>query len=202
MAEPFSLSRSSGFRRLRTQCCRGWPSSVLRDRGVEPLVKAGKFPRLGTRVYHSAKTARDRDRLRQSVLEGLGWRMARIWSTEWRINADKCLAAVETRLAESREAPAQNAAAPLPSNPPSLPSPVARAVEPATRPAVNLRPARHPVVNLRPGGVSRFPKTPQKRSWPSQGLSHLSVEHSLADLNLRTPGSAGPALPGTDRTLL
>lgn len=33
--------------------------------------------------YHSAKSARDRDRLRQEVLEGLGWRFHRIWSTDW-----------------------------------------------------------------------------------------------------------------------
>lgn len=33
--------------------------------------------------YHSSATARDRDRLRQSVLEGLGWRFHRIWSTDW-----------------------------------------------------------------------------------------------------------------------
>ena len=33
--------------------------------------------------YHSARSARDRDRLRQQVLEGLGWTMHRIWSTDW-----------------------------------------------------------------------------------------------------------------------
>jgi very-short-patch-repair endonuclease len=33
--------------------------------------------------YHAARSARDRDRLRQSVLEGLGWRIHRIWSTDW-----------------------------------------------------------------------------------------------------------------------
>lgn len=33
--------------------------------------------------YHSAKSARDRDRLRQTVLEGLGWRLHRVWSTDW-----------------------------------------------------------------------------------------------------------------------
>lgn len=33
--------------------------------------------------YHSARSARDRDRLRQSVLESLGWRIHRIWSTSW-----------------------------------------------------------------------------------------------------------------------
>ncbi len=34
-------------------------------------------------AYHSAATARDRDRLRQSVLENLGWKIHRIWSTDW-----------------------------------------------------------------------------------------------------------------------
>lgn len=33
--------------------------------------------------YHSAAVARDRDRLRQEVLENLGWRIHRIWSTDW-----------------------------------------------------------------------------------------------------------------------
>lgn len=33
--------------------------------------------------YHSAPSARERDRLRQSVLEGLGWHFHRIWSTDW-----------------------------------------------------------------------------------------------------------------------
>ncbi|MFN8534889.1 MAG: DUF3320 domain-containing protein [Dehalococcoidia bacterium] len=34
-------------------------------------------------TYHSAATARERDRLRQEVLENLGWTIHRIWSTEW-----------------------------------------------------------------------------------------------------------------------
>ena len=33
--------------------------------------------------YHSVPTARDRDRLRQQVLESKGWRFHRIWSTAW-----------------------------------------------------------------------------------------------------------------------
>ena len=33
--------------------------------------------------YHSARTARERDRLRQDVLEGMGWNIYRIWSTDW-----------------------------------------------------------------------------------------------------------------------
>lgn len=33
--------------------------------------------------YHSARTARERDRLRQMVLEDIGWKIYRIWSTDW-----------------------------------------------------------------------------------------------------------------------
>ncbi|GAA0538827.1 hypothetical protein GCM10009098_02950 [Rheinheimera aquimaris] len=33
--------------------------------------------------YYEAASARDRERLRQSVLEGLGWSFERIWSTDW-----------------------------------------------------------------------------------------------------------------------
>lgn len=34
-------------------------------------------------TYHSAKSARDRDYLRQKILEDLGWKIRRIWSTDW-----------------------------------------------------------------------------------------------------------------------
>lgn len=34
-------------------------------------------------TYHSSKSARDRDRLRQDVLEARGWVVYRIWSTDW-----------------------------------------------------------------------------------------------------------------------
>ena len=34
-------------------------------------------------AYHSARTARERDRLRQDVLESMGWKIYRIWSTDW-----------------------------------------------------------------------------------------------------------------------
>lgn len=34
-------------------------------------------------TYHSSASARDRDKTRQAVLEGLGWSILRIWSTDW-----------------------------------------------------------------------------------------------------------------------
>ena len=42
-------------------------------------------------TYHSAKSARDRDRLRQENLERLGWRVRRIWSTDWFKNPQETL---------------------------------------------------------------------------------------------------------------
>jgi len=34
-------------------------------------------------TYCLARTARDRDRIRQETLEGLGWKIHRVWSTDW-----------------------------------------------------------------------------------------------------------------------
>ncbi|MBN0617346.1 DUF559 domain-containing protein, partial [Pseudomonas aeruginosa] len=38
-------------------------------------------------TYHRSATARDRDKLREQVLRGLGWEILRIWSTDWWIDA-------------------------------------------------------------------------------------------------------------------
>ncbi|WP_456156782.1 hypothetical protein [Streptomyces mirabilis] len=34
-------------------------------------------------MHHSSKAARDRDRLWEGVLRGLGWELYRIWGTDW-----------------------------------------------------------------------------------------------------------------------
>jgi len=39
-------------------------------------------------TYNSLKSVRDRDRLRQQILEKLGWNIRRIWSTDWFKNPD------------------------------------------------------------------------------------------------------------------
>jgi very-short-patch-repair endonuclease len=51
-------------------------------------------------MYHSSKAARDRDRLREEVLRGLGWELHRIWGTDWYRNRPEA----ETRLREAVEA--------------------------------------------------------------------------------------------------
>ncbi len=75
-------------------------------------------------AYHSAKTARDRDRTRDAVLRGLGWRLARVWSIEWRVNPRGCteqlLAAIDAALAAEDEPPAETdrpSSAELPASP-------------------------------------------------------------------------------------
>lgn len=56
--------------------------------------------------YHSAKTARDRDRLREGVLRDLGWRLHRVWSTDWWTNPDDCLAKLDAAIEKAKTAPA------------------------------------------------------------------------------------------------
>jgi very-short-patch-repair endonuclease len=76
------------------------------DLGILDPDKPGRFV-LGVEcdgaAYHSSRSARDRDRLRQQVLEGLGWRLHRIWSTDWFRNPDRetqrLLAKIEQALA-------------------------------------------------------------------------------------------------------
>lgn len=40
-------------------------------------------------MYHSSAVARDRDRLREQVLEGLGWKIIHVWSTDWYRNREE-----------------------------------------------------------------------------------------------------------------
>jgi very-short-patch-repair endonuclease len=104
-------------------------SSFRIDLGVIHPAKPGEYL-LGVEcdgaTYHRARSARDRDRLRQEVLEGLGWRLHRIWSTDWFRNpvreTDRLLSAirdVETRTRSPSAVPQDLDEAP--DEPPSLP---------------------------------------------------------------------------------
>lgn len=85
-------------------------------------------------AYHSAATARDRDRLRQQVLEGLGWKVHRIWSTDWwyerQRETDRLLSEV-ARAVESNGVVPPPKAAPVPATGPPEPE----RIGPAPRPA-------------------------------------------------------------------
>ena len=49
-------------------------------------------------TYHRSATARDRDRLREMVLNGLGWKIRRIWSTDWWMDASSAVEKIHARL--------------------------------------------------------------------------------------------------------
>ncbi|WP_404372261.1 DUF4011 domain-containing protein [Corallococcus coralloides] len=50
--------------------------------------------------YHSSRSARDRDRLRDQVLKGLGWKLHRIWSTDWFRSPSEEVARIVARVEE------------------------------------------------------------------------------------------------------
>ena len=57
--------------------------------------------------YHSSAVARERDKIRQSVLEGLGWTLVRIWSIDWWNNKAKALEDLDLQLRGLLEADRQ-----------------------------------------------------------------------------------------------
>ena len=63
--------------------------------------------------FHSSATARDRDRVRHSVLTELGWQLVRLWSTDFFLAADAAITRVHDALTEllkkDREEVARNA---------------------------------------------------------------------------------------------
>ncbi|HEX5085166.1 MAG TPA: DUF3320 domain-containing protein, partial [Blastocatellia bacterium] len=71
--------------------------------------------------YHSSRSARDRDRLRQQVLEGLGWRIHRIWSTDWFRDPARELKRVIAAIDEARTRAVLTNTAPVNPRPDSTP---------------------------------------------------------------------------------
>ena len=49
-------------------------------------------------TYHSAATARDRDKVREQVLRGLGWNILRVWSTDWWHDHSACAERLDKAL--------------------------------------------------------------------------------------------------------
>ena len=59
-------------------------------------------------MYHSSAFARERDKIRQSVLEGLGWTMFRIWSRDWWTHKARALEDLHNWLTIELETDRQN----------------------------------------------------------------------------------------------
>lgn len=80
------------------------------DLAVKHPTLSGKFS-IGIECdgasYHSSRTARERDRLRQDILEEMGWTIHRIWSTDWiknqKTEEEKLVAAIEKSFEKELE---------------------------------------------------------------------------------------------------
>lgn len=63
--------------------------------------------------YAAHRTCRDRDRLRGSVLEGMGWRLHRVWAADWLQRPDQVERELLSAVEEALAAPAQEPGSPL-----------------------------------------------------------------------------------------
>lgn len=84
-------------------------------------------------TYHRSATARDRDKLREHVLRGLGWEILRIWSTDWWIDREGTLEVIQVKLKALLEASrTMRAARAEKASTPSGPAPEQNTAEPST----------------------------------------------------------------------
>ena len=49
-------------------------------------------------TYHSARCARDRDRLREEIIRSRGWKIHRIWSTDWFLDQETEVRKLESAI--------------------------------------------------------------------------------------------------------
>jgi very-short-patch-repair endonuclease len=120
-------------------------------------------------AYHSERSARDRDRLRQEILENLGWNIIRVWSTDWFRDPNKELSRVcdeLKRLIESREERRARVAENVVARPKS-----GAVAAPTIRPQVANRPADLLEV-----------ASPQPTTIRRQTATSISVDQARAEL--------------------
>ncbi|MBX9816205.1 MAG: DUF4011 domain-containing protein [Sphingomonas sp.] len=120
--------------------------------------------------WHSGLSVRDRDRIRQTVLENLGWRIHRIWSTDWFADPDREMAKLLDRLELWRaEAALAYARRPKPA------TPAAAAATTESAQIVPNRPTAPP-----PDHVANDPEParPVKQMRPLDGIHWNEVEPS------------------------
>jgi very-short-patch-repair endonuclease len=63
--------------------------------------------------YYDARVARDRDRLRQQMLEQLGWSIHRVWSIDWYRDRDETVARLLAAVEAAKSAPRQTVTVPV-----------------------------------------------------------------------------------------
>ena len=95
----------SAFVRPCSGCCRSHSLGVVtfnqpQQALIASLLDARRManPQLDKAIAQVMQEPLFRDRLRQHVLEGLGWRIHRIWSTDWWMNPEREFTKLLTRL--------------------------------------------------------------------------------------------------------
>lgn len=109
-------------------------------------------------AYHSSKSARDRDRLREEVLNRLGWDLYRIWSTDWFRDPLGCREVLRGYLTERLETLLKNMPKIVQ---PKLVEPKRVMVpqpQPERKPATSAAPIRTPQVSAAPLGPEARPE--------------------------------------------
>ncbi|NNA05923.1 DUF3320 domain-containing protein [Pseudomonas lundensis] len=99
---PFEEAVAQGLRRLGWQVVPQIGVSRFRiDLGIVHPDRPGDYlagVECDGATYHSAATARDRDKVRGAILKGLGWNLVRLWSTEWWVNKEGALQKLHAAL--------------------------------------------------------------------------------------------------------
>ena len=109
--DPESAFEEHVIQQVESIGCKAVPQVGVKGFSVDIGVKHPDWPHgfiMGVEcdgaTYHSSVSARDRDRLRQEVLESLGWYLYRIWSTDWfedsRRETERLRQTVEKRLSK------------------------------------------------------------------------------------------------------
>ena len=107
---PFEEAVADGLRRMGWQVVPQIGVSRFRiDLGIVHPDRPGDYlagVECDGATYHSAATARDRDKVRGAILTGLGWNLLRLWSTDWWVDKEGALqklhAALNDLLDQSR----------------------------------------------------------------------------------------------------
>lgn len=112
---PFEEAVAQGLRRLGWQVVPQIGVSRFRiDLGIVHPDRPGDYlagVECDGATYHSAATARDRDKVRGAILKGLGWNLVRLWSTQWWVDKEGALQKLHAALNELLEASRKDVAA-------------------------------------------------------------------------------------------
>ncbi|MFN3429866.1 MAG: DUF3320 domain-containing protein [Candidatus Sericytochromatia bacterium] len=145
-------------------------------------------------TYHSARSARDRDRLRQQVLAEIVWRIHRIWSTDWFKHPERELKRLVAAIEEARSA-GVDAMPPAPAVEAPVLEREATALAPPSAPAVPVYVQAAIAVQL---GDLEFAQVPPATiaQWVAQVVEAEGPVH-VAEVARRLMSAAGVKRTGT-----